>query len=57
MSNHPYTNRQNRPNKLLCTGGALLACTLVLGSVAWLFSDAAAAAATVLAQQHAARHT
>jgi hypothetical protein len=56
MNTNQYTKRQNRPNPLVCTGAALLACTLVLGSVVWLFSDAAAAAATVLAQHHASRH-
>ena len=56
MNANQYSIRQNRPNQLLAGGAAMLASTLVLGSVLWLFaSDAptAAANAAVVIQQHA----
>ena len=56
MNTPQYAKRPSRPNPLACTGAALVACTLVLGSVASLFSVPGAATNTVLVQQHAARH-
>jgi len=57
MNANKYPARQNRPNQLFAAGAALLASTLVLGSVLWLFSGeapAGAADAAPVAQQHAA---
>jgi len=57
MNANQYSIRHNRPNQLLAAGAAMLASTLVLGSVLWLFaSDAstAAANAAVVIQQHVA---
>jgi hypothetical protein len=55
MNTNQYPKRQNRPNRFVSSCAALLACTLALGSVVWLFSDAVGAA-SVLVQQHAVRH-
>ena len=57
MNANQYSIRQNRPNQLLAGGSAMLASTLVLGSVLWLFAGkvpAAAANSAVMVQQHAA---
>jgi len=42
----PVPTRQNRPNQLFAAGAAVLASTLVLSSVLWLFAADAHAAAT-----------
>jgi len=57
MNANQYSIRQNRPNQLLTAGAAMLASTLVLGSVLWLFASDApvpAADAAVVIQHHAA---
>jgi len=57
MNASQYSIRQNRPNQLFAAGAAVLASTLVLSSVLWLFaSDAPTSAshAAVVVQQHAA---
>jgi hypothetical protein len=57
MNANQYSIRPNRPNQFFAAGAAMLASTLVLSSVLWLFSGdlpAAAANAAVVVQQHAA---
>ena len=59
MNANQYSIRQNRPNQLVAAGAAMLASTLVLGSVLWLFASDApttAANAAVVVQQHAAAY-
>jgi len=55
MNANQYTISQNRPNQLFAAAAAVLASSLVLSSVLWLFaSEAPAAAGTIVVQQHAA---
>ena len=56
MNASQYSIRQNRPNQLFAAGAAVLASTLVLSSVLWLFASDATSAShgAVAVQQHAA---